>query len=54
MQPATAKQGFMDRWGERTNPSVVVLFSIQPMPLDFGNLYKGNVDRGITIIRPCY
>lgn len=40
-------QDHIDSWGDGTNPSVAVLLSIQPLPIDFGNFYTGNWKRGI-------
>lgn len=41
-----AQQNF-DNWGKGTNTSTAVLLSIQPLPVDAGNLYTGNWIRGI-------
>jgi len=37
----------LDTWGNGTNPASAVLLSIQPLPVDFGNMYTGNWKRGI-------
>ncbi len=34
-------------WGSGTNSSTAVLLSIQPLPVDAGNLYTGNWVRGL-------
>ncbi len=37
----------LETWGSGTNTSTAVLLSIQPLPVDAGNLYTGNWVRGL-------
>ncbi len=40
-------QNDFNNWGNGTNSSTAVLLSIQPLPVDAGNLYTGNWVRGL-------